>query len=166
MPPLAHGQQLPTAAVPRQKKKQRMFAHSLLHLFFGFVPLRRGTGLRSAVDKLRHQNLLGLGLAGVHQAHPAHRIAGFQLLRRARRLRQLGHHLLQTAVRRLVDLDEVRVQLLGQQQLVIDQGPVFLQIRFPHPAVLAQGLLRLLGQLQVGNLIISVHRVSQAVLHV
>ena len=115
------------------------------------------------MNKLRHQNLLGLGLAGVHQAHPAHRIAGFQLLRRARRLRQLGHHLLQTAVRRLVDLDEVRVQLLGQQQLVVDQGPVFLQVRFPHPAVLAQGLLRLFAQAQVGNQVIAVPRVSQVV---
>ena len=118
------------------------------------------------MNKLRHQNLLGLCFAGVHQAHPAHRVAGFQLLRRARVFRQLGHHLLQTALRCLVDLDEVRVQLLGQQQLIINQGPVFLQVRFPHPAVLAQGLLRLFGQLQVGNLIISVHRVSQAVLHV
>ena len=27
---------------------------------------------------------------------------------------------------------------------------MLLQVRFPHPAVLAQGLLRLLGQLQIG----------------
>ena len=137
------------------------------------------------MNKLHHQNLLGLCFASVHQAHPAHRVAGFQLLRRARCRRQLGHHLLQTVLRCLVDLDEVRIQLLGQQQLIVNQGTVFLQVRFPHPAVLivnqgtvflqvrfphpavlAQGLLRLFGQLQVGDLIISVHRVSQAVLHV
>ena len=75
------------------------------------------------------------------------------------------YHLLQTALRCLVDLDEVRVQLLGQQQLIVNQGPEFLQVRFPHPAVLAQGLLRLLGQLQVGNLIISVLDVSHGILH-
>ena len=148
------------------EKECFMFAHSLLHLFFGFVPLRRGTGLRSAVDKLRHQNLLGLCLAGVHQAHPAHRIAGFQLLRRARRLRQLEHHLLQTAVRRLLDLQQVRVQLLAHQKLIVKNRTVFLQVCFPHPAVLAQGLLRLLAQAQVGNQVISVPRVSQVVLHV
>ena len=34
-------------------------------------------GRNSAVDKLCQQNFLGLCLAGVHQAHPAHRIAGF-----------------------------------------------------------------------------------------
>ena len=61
---------------------------------------------------------------------------------------------------------EVRVQFLGQQQLVVDQGPVFLQVRFPHPAVLAQGLLRLFAQVQVGNQVIAVPRVSQVVLHV
>ena len=49
---------------------------------------------------------------------------------------------------------------------VVDQGPVFLQIRFPHPAVLAQGLLRLFAQAQVGNQVIAVPRVSQVVLHV
>ena len=42
--------------------------------------LRRGTGLGSAVDKLRHQDLLCLGFAGVHQPHPLHGIAGFQFL--------------------------------------------------------------------------------------
>ena len=38
-------------------------SHSLLHLWIGSVPLRRGTGLESAVDKLRHQDFLGLGFA-------------------------------------------------------------------------------------------------------
>ena len=60
---------------------------------------------------------------------------------------------------------QVRVQLLGLQQLVVDQGPVFFQVRFPHPAVLAQGLLRLFGQLQVGNLIIAVLDVRHGILH-
>ena len=43
---------------------------------------------------------------------------------------------------------------------------MLLQVRFAHPAVLAQGPLRLLGQVQVGNQVISVPRVSQVVLHV
>ena len=79
---------------------------------------------------------------------------------------QLGHHLFQSALGGLVDLDEVRVQLLGQQQLIVNQGPVFLQVRFPHPAVLAQGLHRLLAQAQVGDQVIPVLNVSQIVLHV
>ena len=88
--------------------------HSLLHLWIGSVPLRRGTGLGSAVDKLRHQDFLGLGFAGVHQPHPLHGIAGFQFLGGSRFLRQLGYHLLQSALGGLVDLQKVRVQLLAQ----------------------------------------------------
>ena len=41
-----------------------------------------------------------------------------------------------------------------------------LQVRFAHPAVLAQGLLRLLAQAQVGNQVVPVLNVSQVVLHV
>ena len=44
---------------------------------------------------------------------------GFQLLRRARVFRQLGHHLLQSALCGFVDLQKVRVQLLAHQQLVV-----------------------------------------------
>ena len=94
--------------------------HSLLHLWIGSAPLRKGTGLGSAVDKLRHQDLLCLGFAGVHQAHPLHGIAGFQFLGGPRFLRQLGHHLFQSALGGLVDLDEVRVQLLAKQHLVVE----------------------------------------------
>ena len=65
-----------------------------------------------------------------------------------------------------VFLLKVWVQLLAHQQLVVQDGPVLLQVRFAHPAVLAQGPLRLLGQVQVGNQVISVPRVSQVVLHV
>ena len=36
---------------------------------------------------------------------------------------------------------------------------------FPHPAVLAQGFLRLLAQLQVGNLIVSVLDVGHGIVH-
>ena len=58
---------------------------------------------------------LGLCLAGVHQPHPLHLIAGFQLLRGPRRFRQLRHHLLQTAVRRVLDLQQVAEQGPGQR---------------------------------------------------
>ena len=102
--------------------------HSLLHLWIGSVPLRRGTGLGSAVDKLRHQDFLCLGFAGVHQPHPLHGIAGFQFLGGSRFLRQLGHHLLQSALGGLVDLQKVRVQLLAQQHLVVEDGTVLLQM--------------------------------------
>ena len=139
--------------------------HSLLHLWIGSAPLRRGTGLGSAVDKLRHQDLLCLGFAGVHQAHPLHGIAGFQFLGGSRFLRQLEHHLFQSALGGLVDLDEVRVQLLAQQHLVVEDGTVFFQVGFPHPAVLAQGFLWLLAQLQVGNLIVSVLDVGHGIVH-
>ena len=80
------------------------------------------------MNKLRHQDFLGLGLAGVHQTHPLHGVAGFQLLRRARCRRQLGHQLLQTALCGLVDFQQVWVQLLAHQQLVVEDGTVFLQV--------------------------------------
>ena len=41
---------------------------------------------------------------------------------------------------------------------------MLLQVLLAHPPVLAEGLLRHLD-LQVGNHVISVHRVSQVVLH-
>ena len=63
-------------------------------------------------------------------------------------------------------LPKMRVQLLAHQQLVVEDGPVFFQVRFPNPAVLAQRLLRLFGQLQVGDQVIAVPRVSQVVFHV
>ena len=80
-------------------------------------------------------------------------------------LRQLGHHLLQSALGGLVDLQKMLVQLLAQQHLVVEDGTMFLQVGFPHPAVLAQGFLRLLAQLQVGNQIVSVLDIGHGIVH-
>ena len=48
---------------------------------------------------------------------------------------------------------------------LVEDGTVFFQVGFPHPAVLAQGFLRLLAQLQVGNLIVSVLDIGHGIVH-
>ena len=113
-----------------------------------------------------HTNFLRLCLAGVHQSHPLHLIAGFQLLRGPRRLRQLRHHLLQTAVRRVLDLQQVAEQGPVQRHAVEQARSMLLQIRPAHPPVLAQVPVRLLRQGQIGNQVISHLGVGQIVLHV
>ena len=60
---------------------------------------------------------------------------------------------------------KVLVQLLAQQHLVVEDGTVFLQVGFPHPAVFAQRFLRLLAQLQVGNQIVSVLDIGHGIVH-
>ena len=52
------------------------------------------------------------------------------------------------------------VQSLGQDHAVPQDRAVFFQIGFPQSAVLAQGLVALVGQAQVGDLVISVLTVS------
>lgn len=116
----------------------------------------------SVVHQLAEDDLLRLRFQAVHQPHPSHRVAGFQRFRHTRRLHQLRHHLLQSLPRRLVDLPQVREQRLGQDHLVPENGAMLLKVRLPQHPVLTQGLaLQFLAQLQVGNLVISVLRVSQ-----
>ena len=115
------------------KKAEDGSATFLLHLWIGSVPLRRGTGLGSAVDKLRHQDLLGLSFEVFISPHPLHGIAGFQFSVAPRFLRQLGHHLSSLLGCLKPISEEVRVQLLAQQHLVVEDGTVFLQVGFPHP---------------------------------
>ena len=119
--------------------------------------------LKGKCDQLQ-KDFLRLGFAVVHQPHPGHRIAGFQFLRHARCLHQLRHHLLQPPVHGLLDLVQVRVQFPVHHHGVEQDWPMLLQIIPAHPPVPAQGLRFL--QLQVGDQVISVPRVSQVVLHV
>ena len=103
------------------KRKSRGCFHILCFIYdsdlFCF-----GEGRNSAVNKLRHQNLLGLCFAGVHSGPPSASGRWLSAAPSRPRLSPAGHHLLQTALRCLVDLDEVRVQLLGQQQLIVNSG--------------------------------------------
>ena len=133
-----------------KEKAEDVFTFSASSISLDLFSFGEEQVLRSAVDKLRHQNLLGLCLAGVHQPHPAHRIAGFQLLRRAADSASWGI----ICSRRLFAVSSISSRCGYSFSLIsrwfVDQGPVFLQVRFPHPAVLAQGLLRLLAQAQIG----------------
>ena len=55
------------------------------------------------------------------------------------------------------------VQLLRQDQAIPQHRAMLLQILLPHPPVLAQGLVFLLGQAQVGNPVIPAADVGQVV---
>ena len=117
----------------------------------------------SVVHQLAEDDLLGLRFQAVHQPHPFHLVAGFQLLRHARRLHQLRHHLLQSPIRRLVDLPQVGEQLLRQHQTAVQPRSVLLKVAPAQSPVLAQGsrVLRRLAQRQVGNQVVPVLGVGQ-----
>ena len=118
-----------------------------------------------AVDQFGQNGFLGLRFEIVHQPDPLHRIAGFHALRHAVLFHQLGNQLLQSPVRRLVDLPQMGVQGLRQDHAVPQYLPVLLQILLPHPSVLAQGLRLGLGKGQVRDQVIPGLRVVQIVLH-
>ena len=89
----------------------------------------------------------------------------WRTFRGPRRLRQLGHQALQTAVGRVLDL-----QTVAEQGPVHCHGPpqdraVFLQVPQAHPPVLAQVPVRLLRQGHVRKQVIPHLGVGQFVLH-
>ena len=147
----AHRQSL--SSIPQEIKRLESVCAGIRSAATDGMPVSRGGSTREDV-------LLS------NIVHPLHRVAGFQALRRAGLLCQRREHLLQPVPRRLLDLQQVRLQSRRQQQAAVKPRPVLLKVLLPHPAVLAQAPLRRFAQLQVGDQVIPVLRVSQAVRHV
>ena len=95
-----------------------------------------------------------------HQPHPLQRVFGLQALRHAGLRRHFREHPFQPLVRGLLDLQQVRIHAFGQDQLVPEQGPVLLQVLFPHPPIFPYGLGGLMYG-QVRNQILAVLVISQ-----
>ena len=128
----------------------------------GVAPVRAPVRPSSVVHQLVQDRFLCLRFQVVHQAHPLHLIPGFQLLRHSVLLHQLRHQLLQSPVRCLVDLPQVREQLLRQAQTAVQSRSVLLKVATAQSPVFAQRSCFLrLGQRQVGNQVIPVLRVGQ-----
>jgi len=53
--------------------------------------------------------------------HPFHLVAGFQLLRHARRLHQLRHHLLQSPIRRLVGVGLMNSLKAQAEEIILSE---------------------------------------------
>lgn len=80
----------------------------------------------SATDQLGVDDLLGLILAGVHDAYPLHLIGGLQLVRSAGVFGQGGQELLHSGEGGVLDLKAVVVQLFLQNKLVVEGRAVVL----------------------------------------
>ena len=93
---------------------------------------------------------LRLRFQRVQQPHPAHGVTGFQFLGDACRLHHTGSMAsIRSCAARSIS-NRCGYSFFAQNQAAVKAGPVFLQEALPHPAILADGGLRLLGQLQVG----------------
>ena len=86
----------------------------------------------------------------VHLLHPKHRILRFHLLVHPTALCHLLHKARKHRLRRLLDLVQMTVQPALRQQRCVCSLPVLLQVSEPQVAVLADWVMRLLRQFQVG----------------
>ena len=93
----------------------------------------------SDVNQLGIDNLLGLVLAGVHEANPLHLIGGLQLVRGTGVFGQSGQELIHSGEGGVLHLQAVVGELFGESQLVVVDGIVLLEEGLPEAAVAAQG---------------------------
>lgn len=119
----------------------------------------------SAIDQLGIDDLLGLVLAGVHEAHPRHLIGGLQLVRGTGVLSQGGQKLLHSGESGVLDLQAVVEELFGKYQLVVVDGIVLLEEGLAEAAVAAQGTVSVVAgdvrdQVITAALVVQFHSVS------
>ena len=99
----------------------------------------------------------------VHPTNPGHLVLCFQLLVDAFCLGHPGNHKIHSLDTGGFRFHKVVVQFAGEDQLLIEPGAMFLQIRFTHPAVVTDALMGSVREIQIGEVVVTMQCIMDTI---
>ena len=116
---------------------------------------RRGGDPNSGKDQFVQYDFLSALMNTVHPGNPAQLIRCFQLFVDSFSFGHPGDYLFHTIPADLICFHQMVVQLTGKKKPFVQSGAMFLQVSFPHPAIVADSLPRRIREVEIRKVVVA-----------